>query len=231
MLDRGKPISAWVLLGVGARGTTFRGSRYELPFGWIGWTRWRDAEWPEKRFPAAHYEPNDPERRPEEMSEEWLDLAPAAGRLVVHIDQDPSAGEPGGLTGVGGYHPHGLIRTADDPQPIMTRLAPNGRLCPWFIWSQVDFWEDAACPPLEEIAPVYRDGSRILLPAITGRLLSPLMLWWVLLFGLSSVASYDPEVWVAALDVNTSEQAVPIEAALDVALEALPELILDALTS
>jgi hypothetical protein len=56
------------------------------------------------------------------------------------------------------------------------------------------------------------------------------MLWWVLMFGLSSVARYDPEVWVAALDVNTSEQAVPIEAALDVALEALPELILDALT-
>lgn len=161
-------------------------------------------------------------------------LTPGASDVVGLLDelkQYPSAGEPGGLTGVGGYHPPGLIRTADDPQPIMTTLAPNGRLCPWFIWSQVGYWEGAACPALEEIAPVYRNGSRILLPALAGRLLSPLMLWWVLLFGLSSVARYDPEVWVAALDVNISEQAVPIEAALDVALEALPELILDALTS
>jgi hypothetical protein len=60
--------------------------------------------------------------------------------------------------------------------------------------------------------------------------LSPLMLWWVLLFGLSSVARYDPELWVAALDVNRSKQAVPIEAALAEALIALPELILAALT-
>jgi hypothetical protein len=90
MMSGGKPISAWVLLGVGARGRAFRGCRYELPFGWIGWIRWRDAEWPEKRFPTAHYEPDDPWRSPEEMSEEYLDLAPAAGRLVVHIDQDPA---------------------------------------------------------------------------------------------------------------------------------------------
>ena len=60
--------------------------------------------------------------------------------------------------------------------------------------------------------------------------LSPLMLWWALLFGLSMAARYDPEMWVAELDVNESKAAVPIEAALDVALEALPELILDALT-
>jgi YaaC-like Protein len=56
------------------------------------------------------------------------------------------------------------------------------------------------------------------------------MLWWALLFGLSSIARYDPETWIDALVVNDSELAVPIEAALDVALEALPELILDALT-
>jgi hypothetical protein len=57
------------------------------------------------------------------------------------------------------------------------------------------------------------------------------MLWWALLFGLSSVARYEPELWIGALDVNRSPLAVPIEAALDAALEALPDLILDALTS
>jgi hypothetical protein len=56
------------------------------------------------------------------------------------------------------------------------------------------------------------------------------MLWWVLLFALSSVARYDPELWIAALDVNQSQQAVPIEAALAEALIVLPELILAALT-
>ena len=49
------------------------------------------------------------------------------------------------------------------------------------------------------------------------------------LFGLSSIARYDPELWIAALDVNNSQLAVPIEATLDIALDALPELILDAL--
>jgi hypothetical protein len=35
---------------------------------------------------------------------------------------------------------------------------------------------------------------------------------------------------VSALDVNNSQLAVPVEAALDVTLEALPELIFDALS-
>jgi hypothetical protein len=37
--------------------------------------------------------------------------------------------------------------------------------------------------------------------------------------------------FASALDVNNSQLAVPIEAALDSALEALPELIRDALTA
>ena len=85
---------------------------------------------------------------------------------------------------------------------------------------------------LNEIAPDYRGlGTRLLLPRAGSKdALSPLMLWWALLFGLSSVARYDPETWIAALAVNDSELAVPIEAVLDAALEGLPELILDALT-
>lgn len=55
------------------------------------------------------------------------------------------------------------------------------------------------------------------------------MLWWVLLYGLSSIARYDPELWVAVLDVDGSDQAVPIEDTLNEALDALPDLILAAL--
>jgi hypothetical protein len=84
---------------------------------------------------------------------------------------------------------------------------------------------------LDAIAPDYRKlGTRLLLPRAGGKeALTPLMLWWVFLFGLSSIARYEPEQWVSALAVNESELAVPIEAALDAALDALPELILAAL--
>ena len=57
-----------------------------------------------------------------------------------------------------------------------------------------------------------------------------MMLWWALLFGLSDVALRTRGMG-QPLDVNNSPLAVPIEAALDVALEALPELILAALTA
>jgi hypothetical protein len=60
-------------------------------------------------------------------------------------------------------------------------------------------------------------------------LLSPLMLWWALLFGLSILARYSPTVWRAALDRDTSTLAVRIEDALDEALAAIPHLALEAL--
>jgi hypothetical protein len=70
----------------------------------------------------------------------------------------------------------------------------------------------------------------MLIPAVsTGDALSPLMLWWVLLFGLSMVARHDPEVWTATIDVNRARQAVPLENALDDAVEVIPQLILEAL--
>jgi len=113
---------------------------------------------------------------------------------------------------------------------LLRRWAPTGESLPLLCWPAIR--EPGTYAELEAIAPNYRGkGVRVFVPRIDGRdFLSPLMLWWLLLFGLSSVARYDPELWVAALDVNTSEQAVPIEAALDEALDALPELILAALT-
>jgi hypothetical protein len=69
----------------------------------------------------------------------------------------------------------------------------------------------------------------MLIPRLDGRdHLLPLALWWILLLGLSSVARYDPELWVGALDLN-EPTAVPIEVALDLALETIPGLVLDAL--
>jgi hypothetical protein len=59
--------------------------------------------------------------------------------------------------------------------------------------------------------------------------LSPLGLWWVLLFGFSLLARYEPTAWGASLDPDASELTVPLEDALDEALIAVPHLLLNAL--
>jgi hypothetical protein len=80
---------------------------------------------------------------------------------------------------------------------------------------------------LDEIAPKRRDSFRWILPTLPGHaeLMSPLMTWWTLLFGLSIFARYHPEMWAEALDVDQSKTAVPLEAILDSAMSALPRLI------
>jgi hypothetical protein len=59
--------------------------------------------------------------------------------------------------------------------------------------------------------------------------LNPFMTWWVLVFGLSMLARYYPAPWTSALRPDESQDAVPLEAALDEALDAIPELLLEAL--
>lgn len=131
-------------------------------------------------------------------------------------------------TAAGAYMWHTLGMRED---VLVTQPSPAG-LLPVFCWPDVPTNVHLRAQQLNAIAPDYRRlGTRLLLPRAGGKdALSPLMLWWVLLFALSSIARYDPELWIAALDVNNSQLAVPVEAALDAALEALPELILDALT-
>jgi hypothetical protein len=58
--------------------------------------------------------------------------------------------------------------------------------------------------------------------------LPPLLLWWVLLFGLSLLARYEPATWRASLDVE-QPLAVPLEDLLDEALVAVPHWVLWAL--
>ena len=60
--------------------------------------------------------------------------------------------------------------------------------------------------------------------------LPPFLLWWVLIFGLSLLARYEPEAWRAALDPDTSELAVPLEELLDDALSVTPALLSQAVT-
>lgn len=75
-------------------------------------------------------------------------------------------------------------------------------------------------------------GDRWLVPGIgrSQEVLAPLFLWWILLYGFSILARYEPGHWKRILDVDSSRWAVAVESALDIALETLPSLILQGLT-
>ena len=60
---------------------------------------------------------------------------------------------------------------------------------------------------------------------------TPLMTWWVILFGLSMFARYHPQEWVKALDPDRSPDAVVLDRCMTSALERVPALVLDAVTS
>jgi hypothetical protein len=87
----------------------------------------------------------------------------------------------------------------------------------------------------DRIAPEYRFAdARWLWPSLHPTetvLLTPLMTWWVLLFGFSMQARYEPAVWVSMLDIdsNSNPWAVMIENALNEGLRAVPQLVRDAL--
>lgn len=78
----------------------------------------------------------------------------------------------------------------------------------------------------------YR-GTRVILPALKGgtSTMHPLMVWWALLYALSMLARYQPEAWTALTDVDGSRYAVPIGYLLDVAQDAVPDLLWRTLTA
>jgi hypothetical protein len=84
---------------------------------------------------------------------------------------------------------------------------------------------------IDEVAPQYRVvGRRWLRPAIVGNTEppSPIMTWWALLFALSMLARYHPVAWAQALNVDSSPVAVALERAMRKAIDALPQLVAEA---
>ncbi|MHB1430628.1 MAG: YaaC family protein [Streptosporangiaceae bacterium] len=82
--------------------------------------------------------------------------------------------------------------------------------------------------------PVYRrTGEHWLIPVVGAAedCLPPVLLWWVLLFGLSLLARYEAPAWKAALDLDTSPCASPLMDLLDSALEIVPDLLHEAITA
>jgi len=76
----------------------------------------------------------------------------------------------------------------------------------------------------------YR-GNQYWFPTLGGQRLHPLIAWWAVLYTLSMLARYEPQRWAAMIRVDASPWAVPLEHLLNVALDALPEVIFAALSA
>jgi hypothetical protein len=113
-------------------------------------------------------------------------------------------------------------------------IVPNirysaGRPCIALAWP-IEEEGQRGYKALETVATVV--GERFYLrPTLgaDGGEITLLMTWWATLFALSSLARYEPGKWRAAIDVDTSSDAVALQEIFDVALERIPELIYEAL--
>lgn len=76
----------------------------------------------------------------------------------------------------------------------------------------------------------YRNSS-LILPTVgsSSQSLKPLALWWLLLYALSMLARYSPRDWSALMSLRKSPIASMIEHLLDVAIDAVPNLVAEAL--
>lgn len=76
----------------------------------------------------------------------------------------------------------------------------------------------------------YR-GSTLAYPTLEGatQTVHPLMAWWMVLYSLSMLTRYQPDVWTEMIDVNRSPQATAVEYVLETALSAVPDLIDEAI--
>ena len=163
--------------------------------------------------------------------------------LVFLHDRGPSsplfrfadAREPGFLEALDGEMKH--YPTAEGwlpyrPQNLsLDRPTVNG----WDVevaWHAADQTVQARAAEFESHAHEHRiRGQWWLRPDLNddGDFLWPLTTWWALLFGLSMLARYHPADWAAALRVDECDETVPLEAALNQALVAVPHFVYQAL--
>lgn len=86
---------------------------------------------------------------------------------------------------------------------------------------------------LDEIAPAYLQNENYFLrPSLDGEgnpPPSPFMTWWAMLYTFSVLSRYYPREWAAALNIDKSETAALLEYCLELALDVVPQLAMDAL--
>lgn len=83
------------------------------------------------------------------------------------------------------------------------------------------------------VAPPYRNLGSWLIPDVgeTQQPMRPLLGWWVVLYGLSMLSRYEPGTWTRALNIDHSAIAGVLEALMEEALRAIPDLVLEELAS
>jgi hypothetical protein len=85
----------------------------------------------------------------------------------------------------------------------------------------------------ERCAARYR-GEWWVLPTVAAmdRPMHPLLVWWSVTLALSSLARYEPEAWARLVDVDRpGSSAVAIEHLLETALDAVPQMLVDAIAA
>lgn len=143
------------------------------------------------------------------------------------IKQGPSGGEPAGQgdTVVRCPDHDGVMRaTIGKPAPRQMLMAE------WWARQR----ELASIVEIDERHPRYPDPHLVgfALPQIAhAPSPHPLMLWWALLLGLSSLARYEPAAWTGAIDLDASPLAVSLERVLDLAAGRVPFRVHQALTA
>jgi hypothetical protein len=186
------------------------------------------------------------------VSKEW----PPA--LPVYMDIPPEFTTPGRMySALSSNVDFGLsasLRSATDVNEALARYpgsvgavaaTHNGELLPWPAPSGQCFhvlWQPGPGPAATdgpELVTSYvakrfprypRTEAFWLLPEVgNGRdRLPPVLLWWVLLHGLSLLARYEPAAWRLALDLDRSTIADPLIDLLDSALQIVPDLLYEA---
>ena len=124
----------------------------------------------------------------------------------------------------------------DDAGHDRSRLSAKPSLTPEPVFTFPR--EDGTLRTLDEIGVLERDRNRLLdnyyivRPKVGTEAIGPptaIMTLWALLFCLSELARYYPDIWVSALDPDASPLAVTLEEGLDRALNEAAPLIHGAL--
>jgi YaaC-like protein len=108
----------------------------------------------------------------------------------------------------------------------------TGRICTFRFWRFATPEENDLGRLMNKLTQPYGDDNeRWIFPALGGHQIAihPLLAWWAILYALSMLARYEPASWTRHIDVDLCANAVPLETALDQALDTCPRLILHAI--
>lgn len=121
----------------------------------------------------------------------------------------------------------GWERELPDGSPVAWPPQPPGNQLR-LRWTGDEF--DGGMSGLRDRLTLYR-RERVAYPVLAGRdaVMHPLMAWHAVLFGLSMLTRYEPARWTRTIDVDHNPRATVVEYVLDLALDAVPDLIDEAL--